>query len=161
MLLPIAAGNARVAGARWLKINFVGIIGLGLQLSLLQLLINFGGVNYLAATALAVELTVLHNYCWHACWTWRERGGHHQSHGHPSHRLRWQRLLRFNATNGLISIVGNLLLMKLLAGNLHLPPQWANLIAVGICSLANFFISDGFVFRDSNDLFKSQSDDME
>ena len=57
---------------RFLKFNGVGAIGFALQLALLALLLRLG-LHYLAATALAVELTILHNFAWHERWTWRDR----------------------------------------------------------------------------------------
>lgn len=47
---------------RWLKFNAVGAIGIGLQLSVLALLRSGFGWNYLFSTALAVEITVVHNF---------------------------------------------------------------------------------------------------
>lgn len=123
---------------RFLKFNGVGIVGFALQLGLLALLLRLG-LHYLAATALAVELTVLHNFAWHERWTWRDRaagtGG------------RWRRLWRFHAANGLISLAGNLVLMRVFVGLLGMPPVPANLLAVLTCALVNFAASDRFVFR--------------
>jgi putative flippase GtrA len=56
-------------------------------------------------------------------------------------------LWRFHAANGLVSLTGNLILMRLLVGLLGLPPVLANLIAVLTCALVNFTASDRFVFR--------------
>ena len=50
----------------------MGLIGFALQLGVLALLLRLG-LHYLAATALAVELAVLHNFAWHERWTWRDR----------------------------------------------------------------------------------------
>lgn len=132
---------------RFLKFNGVGLIGFALQLALLALLLRFG-LHYLAATALAVELTVLHNFVWHERWTWKDR----PSDGGPSTRLgagpsRMGRLWRFHAANGLVSLAGNLLLMRVFVGLLGLPAIAANLLAVLLCSLVNFTASDRFVFR--------------
>ena len=123
---------------RFLRFNGVGILGFAVQLAVLAALIRLGA-HYLAATAVAVELAVLHNFAWHERWTWRDRllG--------PGSRA--QRLWRFHASNGLISLAGNLLLMRLLVGLLGLPPVAANLIAVVLCSFLNFSASDRFVFR--------------
>jgi len=124
--------------ARFLKFNGVGILGFALQLALLALLLRLG-LHYLAATALAVELTVLHNFAWHERWTWKDRpagaGG------------RARRLWRFHAANGLISLAGNLVLMRLFVGLLGMPPVPANLLAVLLCALVNFTAGDRFVFR--------------
>jgi putative flippase GtrA len=123
---------------RWLKFNTVGAIGIAVQLTALALLRGLLGVNYLMATALAVEAAVLHNFVWHERWTWRDRKSPHGA-------VLW-RLLRFNLSNGLVSIVTNLVLMRLLVGRLHMQYLLANLLSIAVGSLANFFLSDWFVF---------------
>ena len=113
----------------WLKFNAVGII---LRTGL--------GADYLVATFLAVEAAVLHNFIWHERWTWVERT--RQKAGGVIGRL-----FRFHLANGLISIAGNLVLMWLFVSRLHLHYFLANLIAIGTCSIVNFFASDRLVFR--------------
>ena len=76
---------------------------------------------------------------WHERWTWKHRSL--EFSGIPG------RLLRFNVSNGLISIAGNLALMELLAVRLHLNYMFSNLVAIGACSLLNFFVSDKLVFK--------------
>jgi putative flippase GtrA len=58
---------------RWLKFNLVGAIGIVVQLLALGLLTSVLRVHYLAATALAVEAAVLHNFVWHEWFTWADR----------------------------------------------------------------------------------------
>src|ERR1700748_3214957 len=100
--------------SRWLKFNAAGMLGVGLQLALLHGLTRFAHVNYLAATALAVEATLLHNFLWHERYTWRIRTA-------LKPRASLRRYLHFNLTNGAVSLAGNLLLMKLLAGQAGVP----------------------------------------
>ena len=57
------------------------------------------------------------------------------------------RLLRFHAGNGAVSILGNLALMRLFVGTLHVPYLAANIVTIAICSLLNFAASEWFVFR--------------
>lgn len=123
---------------RWLKFNFVGAAGIGVQLLTLAILTKVFRVEYMIATAIAVEATVLHNYLWHERYTWIDR--RHQSHF-------WRGLLQFNLSNGLISILGNVALMRLLVGTFHLPILIANGIAIVACGLVNFLVSDRVVFR--------------
>jgi putative flippase GtrA len=125
---------------RWLRFNFVGALGIGVQLTALALLANGFGVNYLVATAIAVETAVLHNFVWHERFTWAERGG-------AGARAVAKRLVRFHAGNGLVSLVGNLALMRLLVGAIGVPPLAANAIAIAACSLLNFAIGEWVVFR--------------
>ena len=122
----------------WLKFNAVGIIGVGVQLLVLSVLKSGFGMNYLLATFLAVETTIVHNFIWHERWTWidrtRDAGGV------------LARLLRFNLANGLISLVGNIGLMWLFVSRFHLNYLVANLLAIAVCSLVNFLVSDRLVF---------------
>jgi len=130
----------RQLGWRWLKFNMVGGIGIGVQLATLWMLVHVLRWNYLLATGLAVETAVLHNFVWHHRFTWADR-----VNGHWRDIAR--RLLQFNMTNGAVSILGNLILMRLLAGALHVPVLLANVASIAACSLANFLLSETFVFR--------------
>ena len=124
--------------ARWLKFNFVGALGIGVQLGALALLAKVFGVPVLIATPIAVETAVLHNFVWHERYTWRDR---------TVKGSVWGRLLRFHAGNGLISIGGNVVFMALFYSLLHLPLLIANGCSIAACSLLNFAASEWFVFR--------------
>lgn len=134
---------------RWCVFNFVGLLGIGIQLATLAALHGWAGLHYLPATALAVEFAVLHNFVWHEHWTWADR---------PSRTLSESlaRLIRFNLTNGAISIASNLLLMVLLVDGLGIPYLVANLLAITLCSIANFLASDRYVFKKNRRTAKPQ-----
>jgi len=127
----------RLTAIRWLKFNAVGGIGIGVQLAVLTALKSGLRFDYLTATALAVEAAVLHNFLWHERFTWADRAAGNSL----------ARFLRFNLTTGAFSIAGNLLLMKILVGDAGLPYLVANGITIAACSIANFLVSDRFVFR--------------
>ena len=124
---------------RWLKFNAVGGIGIVVQLAALAVFRSWLKLDYLLATGLAVEIAVVHNFLWHERYTWADRPatGAMQS---------LVRLAKFNASNGAVSMVGNLGLMRLLVGEMLFNYVAANLIAVVVCSLVNFLLSDRFVF---------------
>lgn len=127
----------------WLKFNAVGALGFALQAFVLFVLTSGSHqVHYLAATVLAVELAVLHNFAWHQCWTWSDRRTR-------KFRRIFQRLVKFNTTNGLVSIAGNLMFMSIFAGALGLPVIYANAASVACCSICNFLLADQIVFRHS------------
>jgi putative flippase GtrA len=134
-LFPAPAGLVR-----WLKFNLVGGLGILVQLATLDLLTRAFRWNYLAATALAVEAAVLHNFLWHERFTWADRISLNFSQC-------VSRLLRFNLTTGTVSIIGNLAFMQLLVGCIGVPPLPANLTSIAACSLLNFVVNDRFVFR--------------
>ncbi len=129
----------KALGRRWLKFNFVGALGIGVQLAMLAALTRLG-LGYLAATALAVEAALVHNFVWHERMTWRDRAT-------PVLRHLLGRFLRFQMANGLISLLGNLAMMRLLVGALHLPVLWANVIAITTCWILNFLAGDRFVWQ--------------
>ena len=123
---------------RWLKFNLVGALGIAVQLGSLALLRLW--MHYLAATALAVEIAVLHNFVWHERFTWKERPG--------KGRERLMRLVRFHLGNGAVSILGNIVLMWVLVGRFHMKyVVAANGIAIAVCSFLNFALGEWFVFR--------------
>jgi len=121
---------------RFARFSIVGAGGIVVQTLALMALLRFSDIHYMVATALAVELSVLNNFVWHRRWTWADRRASRAALA----------LLRFNVTTGAMSLIGNLVLMFLLVGGLRLDPRAANLIAIGLCSLVNFALSDRFVF---------------
>jgi putative flippase GtrA len=182
---------------RWCKFNLVGAVGIFVQFGVLFLLKSGLHFNYLAATVLAVEAAVAHNFFWHERFTWADRTnwervrpllGRHPSGAKARSRpetlfralkpcaplkLRCTknscasenqaaaqsvfgaslgRFLRFNLTTGLISIGGNLGMMRVLVGRVHMNYLAANGIAIAVCSLVNFLVSDGWVFGENKTL---------
>ena len=123
---------------RLAKFSLVGGMGIGVQLATLAVLTALR-MNYLLATGLAVESAVLHNFLWHRRFTWRERSKRTE-HGMLGE------LLRFHLSNGLISLLGNLLMMRWLVGFVHMPVLMANLLTITLCWAANFLASDRWVF---------------
>jgi len=132
------AGRARSRAGfhRFAKFSAVGAGGVIVQTVMLSVLLRVGGMHYLLATALAVEASVLNNFVWHSRWTWADRQQARAA----------ETLLRFNATNGAMSLIGNLVLMFILVSVLKVNPYASNLITIGICSLVNFALADRFVF---------------
>ncbi len=186
---------------RWCKFNFVGAVGIFVQFGVLFLFKSVLRCNYLAATALAVEAAVVHNFFWHERFTWADRvrpswGGHPSGakaqnlpstlfaalkrratqkraarksstescateatagpkskaagkSARPTQTNRFGRFLRFNLTAGLVSIAGNLGMMRVMVGREHMNYLVANGIAIAVCSVVNFVVSDGWVFEES------------
>jgi len=125
---------------RWLKFNFVGAIGIAVQFGALMLLKGLFHFNYLVATAIAVEAAVVHNFVWHEQFTWADRV-------QISWRQSIPRFLRFNLTTGAVSILGNLALMRVMVGYGHMHYLLANALAIALCSVANFLVSEEWVFE--------------
>ena len=124
---------------RWAAFAGVGIMGFGIQLAALQVLTATVGLATAAATAIAVEAAVLHNFVWHERWTWRDR-----ARGGRASVLR--RLARFHAGAGIVSLAGNVAITVALVKWLHVPVVLANACAVGLLSVLNFQLADRWVF---------------
>lgn len=123
--------------ARWIRFNLVGAGGMAIQLTALAFLNRTWHGRYLIASAAGVELALLHNFSWHVHYTWRDcRDG----------LSRWQQLVRFHLSNGLLSLLGNVALMRLLVHTAHLPVLAASIVAILCCSVANFWFSNRFTF---------------
>ena len=122
---------------RWIKFNAVGAMGVGVQLGVLALLNRLAPGHYLVATAAAIEITLLHNFMWHLRYTWRDR---------RDDATRLQQLVRFHLSNGAVSMVGNLGLMRLLVHGMRVPVVAANGIAIVCCSAVNFWMGDRWAF---------------
>ncbi|NYF53925.1 GtrA family protein [Tunturiibacter gelidoferens] len=122
---------------RWGKFNLVGAMGMGLQLALLALFNRWTAGHYLYASAAAIELTLLHNFVWHLHYTWRDR---------RASDTRLRQLARFHLSSGLVSMLGNLTLMRLLVHEARLPLLVSNVIAIICCSVANFRLGNKWAF---------------
>jgi putative flippase GtrA len=121
----------------WLKFNAVGGMGIGVQLVVLTVLKSGLDIDYLLATALAVEAALVHNFIWHERFTWVERESKNVA----------LRFLKFNLTAGAFSILGNLVMMASLVDLGRMNYLLANLVTIAVCSLGNFLVSDRFVFQ--------------
>ncbi|MGB7546681.1 MAG: GtrA family protein [Terracidiphilus sp.] len=122
---------------RWGKFNLVGAMGMVLQLAALALINRYTAGHYLFASAAAIELTLLHNFVWHLHYTWRDRR-------EASTVL--AQMIRFHLSNGLVSMSGNLALMRILVHDAHLPLLVSNAIAILCCSVVNFGLGDNWTF---------------
>lgn len=122
---------------RWCKFNLVGFIGVPVQLAALALFNRCMSAHPLCATFAAVQIALLHNFAWHRRFTWRERR-------HNSTLM--AQLLRFQLSNGLVSMVGNLTLVRVLSLGAGLPLLASNGLAILCCSTVNFCLGNSWAF---------------
>ncbi len=122
---------------RWGKFNLVGAMGMIVQLAALALFNRLAVGHYLFATAAAIEITVLHNFVWHVRFTWRDR---------RENSALLSQLVRFHFSNGLVSMLGNLVLMRFLVDEAHVQLLVSNCIAILCCSVVNFCLGDHWAF---------------
>lgn len=120
-----------------MRFNAVGVMGFTLQMLTLWLLVRWTGASAGAAVTVAVLAAVSHNFLWHERVTWR---------GLPrQHRMR--RWLSFHLSTGMVSVVTNVGVTMVVMNVTGLPVLLANVVAVALGSLANFWINDRLIFR--------------
>ena len=133
---------------RFGRFNVVGLLGAVLQLVLLELLTRSLGFPIVAATPIAVELTLLHNFFWHQRFTWRDRKS-------TGIRQAGIRLCRFHLANGAVSLCGNVLLIYCFVERLKISVVPSTLGAMVLCALVNFQLADRWVYATSPALRKT------
>lgn len=136
----------------------VGAIGFVLQLGSLALLTMAVDWPYEPATAIAVQLAVVHNFLWHSRWTWRDRtipmlaAATSGTPAPRSGRRRFSRhgviarFVRYQVTTGATSMAGNVLCTVMFVERLGMPVLAANVAAVLVMSAVNFLVADRWVF---------------
>jgi putative flippase GtrA len=124
----------------------VGALGFVVQLGALAALTTLAHWSWLPATAVAVELAVVHNFVWHRAVTWRERDA-----------AALAGFVRFTLSNGLLSILGNVVVMAICAGVVGMRPLLANGVAVLAMTCFNFAAADRWVFAPADAARKGES----
>ena len=127
-----------MTGRRPIVFTVVGIVGFAVQTVALWMLVGHARLPVVAATLVATEIAVLHNFAWHVQWTWADRPAGPVATG--------LRLLRFNLANGGVSLLGAAALMPVFVHGLGLHYLLANLLTVVACAVVNYLAGDRWVF---------------
>jgi putative flippase GtrA len=126
---------------RWFKFQAVGALGVAVQIACLFALREYLGFGLMLATAAAVEVSILHNFCWHRLWTWAHDGA-----GTRSKPLLAQ-LCEYNLIYSIVSVVSNVFLTRYFVEILNVHYVIANLMAIAAVGIANFLAGELFIFR--------------
>jgi putative flippase GtrA len=127
-----------MSARHFLRFNVTGLIGAAVQLASFAALGRLTTMSPTTAASLAVAVAVVHNFAWHWKWTWADRPI--PLRGVPAG------FGRFALSNGLVSLLGTVLLMPVLTGaGLNAPG--ANVIAIAASGIVNFYLAGAVVFR--------------
>lgn len=128
---------------RLIRFALVGLSGVFVDMTVLYLLHDPSGLGWglTRSKIFAAELAIINNFFWNDRWTFgdisrRQRGW----------RLRLIRLLKFNILC-LMGLVLNVLLLNLLFNSLHINYLVANLLAIAIVTVWNFWMNLKFSWR--------------
>jgi dolichol-phosphate mannosyltransferase len=120
-----------------MRFNLVGVMGFALQTLTLWVLVRWAGASAAVAVTIAVLAAVSHNFVWHERFTWRDLPREH----------RLKRWLSFHASTGTTSMVTNVGVTMVVMKATGLPVLIANVVAVAVGSVVNFWINDRLIFK--------------
>jgi putative flippase GtrA len=128
------------AACRFARYNLVGFMGVALKFGVLVVLMEFTHAGYVIGTVVAVEAALVHNYCWHVRWTWRDRCA-----GQALRMAAW-RLLQFQFGTGGVALAANLLVMRVMVEQFGLHYGAAGVAATVCAGIANFLLANCLIF---------------
>ncbi|MEG4275053.1 MULTISPECIES: glycosyltransferase [unclassified Microcoleus] len=130
----------RLRFARWpmgkfLRFGVVGFSGVFVNMGVLYLLRDILNWELTRSLIVAAEFAIISNFLWNDLWTFGDI-----SKRQPGKRQRLKRLLKFN-TICLMGLILNVLLVNVLFNVFKVNEYLANLIAIAIVTLWNFWIN--------------------
>jgi len=114
---------------RFIKFNLVGLTGVLVNEGLLVLLVS-GGVYYIYASAVAIEVSIISNFFLNDLWTFRDR-----RHGHAATRM-----LKFNGLM-LVGLGVNLAILYLGTDFMSINYAVSNLVGIAVAFLVRYWLS--------------------
>ncbi|WP_083636978.1 glycosyltransferase [Leptolyngbya sp. 'hensonii'] len=122
---------------RFFRFGLVGLSGVFVDMAMFYLLSDPSALalGLTRSKILAAETAVINNFLWNDFWTFRDLAANQQGW-----RKRLKRFLKFNIIC-LIGLVLNVLLLNLFFNVFHLNRYLANLIAIVLVAVWNFWIS--------------------
>ena len=112
--------------------------GFVLQIGTIAVLTRGFGWRSFVATAISLELAALHNFIGHNRFTWHDRPA-------GSAREWGRRYLKYQVAKTTSLAISLAITMIVLAAT-PLPPEVANTIAVLVCALPNYLLTERLVF---------------
>lgn len=128
---------------RFLKFAVVGTSGAGVNLGLLALFVEVGGLHETIAVGISYEISILTNFMLNEVWTFRDRRG-------PGWRSVLARALKFN----LVSLVGwaiNLAVFSMIFNLAGIHYLLSEIMAIGVAMLWNFFVNVKWTWKGKRD----------
>lgn len=120
---------------KFIRFCIVGGSGVIVNIGLLYLLTEFGGLYYLLSSAIAIETSIITNFILNNYWTWKRK-----SKGF------FFRLAKFN----LVSLMALVINMAILFALTEVVGIWylvSNLIGIVVATIINFIVNDKWTFR--------------
>jgi len=131
--------------ARFFRFAVVGMSGVAVDMAVLYLLSDPRALGFglTRSKIVAAELAIINNFIWNDAWTFRDL-----ARGQPGFRHKLRRLVKFNLICG-AGLVLNVILLNIQFNLLHMNRYVANLIAIAIVTLWNFWFNLKLSWRDT------------
>lgn len=122
----------------------MGTWGFVVNMSILWLLTEVGGLYYLLSSIVAVEIALINNYVLNDLWTWHDRGK-------PGKREYLKRMLKYHitASAAMLTNISILWFFTELVGIYYLV---SNIFGIFCGAALNFFVNDRWTFRHRKEL---------
>lgn len=129
---------------RFLRFALVGLSGLVIDTAVLYLLHGLWGIGLTRSAIAAAEIAIVNNFLWNDRWTFGDIA---------TSQRQWnkviKRFLKFNIIC-LMGLILKVLLLNLLFNLLHINPYVANVLAIAIVTLWNFWVNLKLSWRTSD-----------
>ncbi|MDP8205142.1 MAG: GtrA family protein [Candidatus Electryonea clarkiae] len=126
------------------KFGFVGVLGVGVNMGLYFIFSDILGITDFISRALAIEVSIIHNFAWNFSWTWKDRSGSIREI--PSRMLRYHGSTLFSSFG--VTLATGWLLMLILPETV-IARYMSHLAGIGVGMVSNYILSDLWVFKKS------------
>ena len=123
---------------RFIKFGIVGSSGIVVNQATLMALGRLTAIPLEIRSPIAIEMAIISNFFLNYFWTW----------GDAEKSDTIKKLLKFNISSGLTSLLFNYIPLIIMVNFLNLNETISNLIGIAIASGFNFLISHFWTFRD-------------
>lgn len=120
---------------RFLRFGLVGISGLMVDMTFLYVLYDVLGIGLTRSAIVAAELAIINNFFWNDRWTFGDLARQQSQRG-----MAIKRFLKFNIVC-LMGLILKVLLLNLFFNGLHVNAYVANLMAILVVTVWNFWIN--------------------
>jgi dolichol-phosphate mannosyltransferase len=133
------------AATRFMRFALVGLTGLVLDMAVLFFLSDPRSLGFglTRSKIVAAELAIVNNFLWNDAWTFRDL-----VRGQRGARLKLRRFVKFNIVCGL-GLALNVLLLNLQFNLLHIDRYFANLTAICVVTIWNYWLNLKLSWRGS------------
>lgn len=134
-LVRLRVSNLHVR--RFLRFTVVGATGVIVDMAVLYLLSDPHtlGLGLTRSKVVAAELAIVNNFLWNDSWTFRDFVGSQRGFANKLHRF-----VKFNVVCGL-GLLLNVVLLNVMFNLLHMNRYVANLIAISLVTLWNYWVN--------------------